>query len=228
VFEKDQNHWVNVVTTNPAGIGRAKKLNLVPSGLSDVIVTSYAYEITTLFDSSHKGHFFTVLRHPIDRAVSMFNYLAYAEWEPHYDRSYKDMTLEQYAKSRFVENNWLTRFLSGHHAGPLADEDYEIAKAVLGSKFLIGLLSELDVSLNRFMEYNGWSDRGIEHAGCVKKFLTDGVNKNPDIKRQRAAKGSDVHNLLQSQNHYDIMLYEFAEELFKKQSTVSSVTDTLT
>jgi hypothetical protein len=110
----------------------------------------------------------------------------------------------------------------------LVDELSEIANAVLGNKFLIGLLSELGVSLSRFMEYNGCSDRGFEHAGCVKKILIDGVNKNPDMKRQRAAKVADVYNLLQSQNHYYIMLYEFAEELFKKQSTVSSVTDTLT
>lgn len=59
---------------------RAKKLGLAQSGLADLIVTTYVYEANDLFDTQHRGRLFSVFRHPVDRAISMFHYLQYVRF----------------------------------------------------------------------------------------------------------------------------------------------------
>ena len=68
--------YVNVDTTNKAGLNRAKNMGLVHSGLVDMIITSdITYAVEKLFDESHKGRVLGLFRHPIDRLVSKFFYL---------------------------------------------------------------------------------------------------------------------------------------------------------
>ena len=111
VFMEAGNKFINVDSTNPAGIAKAKALNLASSGLVDAIVTSYVHEASELFSASHRARFFTVMRDPIERAVSMHGYLGRATWEANYDPAFATMSLEQYAQSDKVENNWYVSIL---------------------------------------------------------------------------------------------------------------------
>merc|ERR1712071_498786 len=112
------------------------------------------------------GRAFTLLRDPIERAVSMYYYRTTA---------YGDLqgtTLEEYAKGKGIENNWMTRYLTGQMEG---------AKIVLKRKFLIGFLDDIDESMFRFMKYNGWkfSDQDTEQLNqeeCMKTLTQVGVN----------------------------------------------------
>jgi len=106
---QDPSPFVNVDATTAAGLERAKALGLAQSGLADAIVTTYVYEANGLFDPQHRGRLFSVFRHPVDRAISMFQYLQYADWEPTYNPQLASMSIEEYAQSGTVENNWLTR-----------------------------------------------------------------------------------------------------------------------
>ena len=67
VFEKHGAQFVNQDTTSLDGIAKAKRLNLVNSGMVDAIVTHYVFEASELFSPGHRGKFFTVIRDPIDR-----------------------------------------------------------------------------------------------------------------------------------------------------------------
>ena len=106
VFEEYGAKFVNVDTTNPHGIAKAKRLNLASSGMVDAIATSYVHEASELFSPDHRGRFFTMMRDPIERAVSMLGYLGKATWESTYDPAFATMTVEEYARSSKVENNW--------------------------------------------------------------------------------------------------------------------------
>ena len=101
---------------------------------------------------------FALFRHPIKRAASMFYFLRsnINASSKHYAQLEK-MTLEQYAVSKYVENNWLTRILL-HKLDNLAitNGDLEHAKNILREKCLVGLLSEFDVSMYRFKRFFGW------------------------------------------------------------------------
>jgi hypothetical protein len=70
-----ERRFVNVDTTTPLGIHRAKQLGLAESGLADIISSPLFPEIIDIMNEQHRGRMFTVLRHPIDRATSMFYYL---------------------------------------------------------------------------------------------------------------------------------------------------------
>jgi hypothetical protein len=69
--------FVNADTTTVDGLKSAKKFGLVQSGKVDTIYTPLIYEANELFDQNHQGRLFTVFRHPIERAISMFKYLQY-------------------------------------------------------------------------------------------------------------------------------------------------------
>ena len=72
--------FVNVDTTTIPGLQRATELGLAQSGLADAIVIRHIFEADQLFDPQHRGRLFAVFRHPVDRAISMFNYLKYGTY----------------------------------------------------------------------------------------------------------------------------------------------------
>ena len=114
------NRYVNVDMTNPAGIQHAKDLGFGHSGLADVVMTSWFYKTGNIFKNDgantndrvddgvvHRGRCFALLRHPVERAISMFYYLKDATWEHTFSEAYENMTIEQYAASQYAEENWM-------------------------------------------------------------------------------------------------------------------------
>ena len=97
----DHNYTnVNIATTE--GIKHAMNLGLVPSHLADTLVSAHADLIPSLFNANDKGRAFVLLRHPVDRAASMFYFLKDSGYPP-----LVNMTVDDYAKSEYIENIWL-------------------------------------------------------------------------------------------------------------------------
>ena len=86
---KNLGSYVNADTSDDHGIQRAQEMQLVSSGLVDVVVSSRFLHVAALFDVDHRGRVFTVIRDPVDRIVSTFYYLQSATWERNYDVKYK-------------------------------------------------------------------------------------------------------------------------------------------
>ena len=53
------------------------------SGMVDYVATHRLHEVADLFSSNHQGRLFTIIRPPIERAVSLFYYLSVADWGEH-------------------------------------------------------------------------------------------------------------------------------------------------
>ena len=216
----DGGRYVNVDTTTKDGLERAGQMGFAKSGLADVAFTSYLLEANNIFDASEgcRARCFTLLRHPIKRAVSMFYYLQFSSWELTYDDRFQNMTIEQYAAGGLSENNWMIRMLTGYMSGPMDWTHLEKAKAVLKRKCIVGLLDEFDAALDRFQRYFGWTDRvsiSQNSKDCEESLLHDGGdNKHPHPKHEE---GSEVWELFLKKNEYDLMLYEFAKELIEDQ-----------
>lgn len=207
--------YVNVDTTTIPGLHRAAQLGLAPSHLSDIIVTPFFNDAAgIIFNEGNKGRMFTIFRHPIDRAVSMFYYLQKAEWETTYDPALKDMSVEEYALSGKAEENWMTRFLVNKLEGPLSTEDIILSREILRRKFLIGLLSFMEESVARFERYFNWNVQSPDMQECVGKVWT---NKQQHPKLEI---GSPAWNALITINNYDMELYMYAEELFQQQGQI--------
>lgn len=215
--------FINVDTTTLEGIERAKALGYANAGLSASVVTPFIYESNDLFAGPSKGRLFSVFRHPVERAVSMFYYLQVATWEPTYNPAYKNWTLEEYAQSSQVENNWMTRLLSHYPLeGDLTDDRYvAIAMEVVRHKFIVGLMSDMERSMDRFEKFFRWKFRvsPTSQEACRQRLLSKGSNSNADSKekKEKAIPGTATWDLLVSQNRYDLQLYGYIETLYKEQ-----------
>jgi hypothetical protein len=229
--------YVNVQTTTVPGLQWAKENNFSYSGLADVVSSHLFFPtLEYLFTSdSSRGKVFTILRHPIERALSTFYYLGSesSKHERNYNPFFKNLTIEEYLRSNKVESDWLTRKLNGDLRGRIRSEHVDHALEVLRTKFLIGLLSHMEESLRRFEIYFHWSDqhrtgdRDHYRETCIQNLVrAGGRNKNVDAEYQSYKEkvllnpSSTDHNLLLQYNGNDMKLYMYAEQLFLQQKKI--------
>jgi hypothetical protein len=192
-----------------------EETNLIDSGQVDMITTQYLHEGATLFDGEkHRGRCFTMMRHPIERAVSLFHYLGIAKHEPTYDPQLKYISIEMWARSNRVEFNWMTRFLSNELDGDLTPTHVAIAKKILKEKCLVGLLEEKVQSWLHFEKYFGWRFNQ-EMRQCHEKLWNYAWSSKHQ--HEMIEEGSEAWELLYKQNRLDMELYKYATQIFEEQ-----------
>jgi hypothetical protein len=221
IFNSDDGiPFVNVDTYTAEGILDSKLKGLVESKIVNVVMSPHLHPAARLFNDDTYGRCFTLIRHPMERVVSTFHYLAIAYWEPAYDPSLSYISLDMYARSKRAEHNWMVRFLSNELEHDLNDTHLEIAKNILHDKCLVGLLSRIEESFQRFETYFGWSDMKLsqERVDCRNQLLhSNWPNRNsyPPVEE-----GSVIWDLLLKENMYDMLLYEYAINLFDEQTSL--------
>jgi len=216
----DRSPFVNVDTTTVAGIARAKQMGFADSGLAQCVVTPFLWEANELFTPTAKGRLFAVFRHPVERAVSMFYYIQVADWEPSYAPELKSWTLEQYARSEKIENNWMTRQLANQPGGELTDYHLKIAMEVIRRKFLVGTMKKLEESMTRFEQFFQWKYHvnPPNQEACRKRLTGGGSNSNAANKKEKPKPGDPVWEAIADSNLFDIQVYEYIESLFEEQA----------
>jgi len=208
--------FVNADTSDNHGIQRAHEMKLVASGLSDVIISSRFLHVASLFDPDHAGRAFTVIRDPLERAVSTFYYLKSADWEPTHKDMYNEMTLMEYIHRDDTGSDWMVRWLTGKQSEPvLTDKDLKLAKEILKKKFFILLTEEMAVGVERLIQYMGWELKD-EYRACVHENVARVSRHNKSI-HPHVDVGSKEYLALKSRNKLDFELYDYALELFHEQ-----------
>lgn len=219
----DGGRYINVDTTTEEGLKRAATLGFgsITSGmganqpqtnetsevtLPDLLVTSNYFlpAATHLFSTQYCARAFLMMRNPVERSVSMF-----------YTRKATgvlgpEVTLEQYAKGKGIENNWLTRYLTGKTEGTLSSEHLELAKKIMNAKFVVGFLDDMEESVHRLMAMTGWKfdpQKEENQKQCMQSLIKDGTNKNPFGDYELPRKGTQAYSLLAWQTQYDARLY---------------------
>lgn len=176
-----------------------------------MIVSAQVDKIPSLFTSNEHARAFVMFRNPIDRAASMFYFL-----QSMGNERLKNMTLDDYAKSDMIENNWLVRILSDAMTGPIDAVNLETAQLVLKRKFIVGILDNRRGSFARFDHYFKWKENPHyeKEFGCIKQVMDEKYTPKHPLR-----KGDETWNLIFEQNRFDMQLYEYAKELFKEQSS---------
>lgn len=213
--------YVNVNTATTDGIKRAKKLGLASTGLADAVVGTLLHEVATIFPPENKGRMFTLFRHPVERAVSLFHFLQDTRWRQSetFDKDMAALTIEEYYTGGLAESNWMTRFLVNELTkGELTAEDLNRAKEVLRRKVLVGLLNEKGETFARFERYFGWQLKSDSERECHEKTLQWAwplKHVHDDVEE-----GSTLWDLIAARNIYDMELYEYAVQLFREQKDI--------
>ena len=130
----------------------------------------------------------------------------------------QEWTLEQYATSDIVENNWMTRQLSNQLGGELTEENLQRAMEVVRTKFIVGLMSKIEPSMVRFEKFFRWTYRvnPPNQEACRERLMTGGANSNKKNKKP-LEEGDPAWDLLAQQNNFDLQLYAYIEQLFEEQ-----------
>jgi len=228
IIELEGMRYVNADTTTSQGIQHANELHLVSSGKVDLIKTSLFTPSLQLFSPSNKRKMFAMFRHPIERHTSEFYYLQSATHEGSHRDFLVNWTLEEWAQSQYIGQNWVTRMLANKQSGPLNDGDLQLAKEILRVKCLIGLTSKIEESIGRIEAYFGWSpkdrqktpSRFISGIECKEQFFGQhgthvNRNRHPDV-----LPDTETWRILESVNTFDLPLYHYAVQLFEEQSVL--------
>jgi len=233
ILQLQRQSYVNVDTTTLDGLIRAKRLRLVRTkSMVDLIVSPYLHEVDQLFgppfvDGQIRGRVVTMFRHPIERAISTFNYLQIAHWEPEYRPEMQGWTVEQYATSDVIEDNWMTRQLVHVDSStPLNMGHLQLAMDVIRRKVFVGLMSRFEESLERFEAIFQWkyTFNPTEQEACRESMLAIGSNVSPRGRGNPVPPpGTPAYNFILSHNKFDMQLYKYAESLFDEQARL--VTD---
>ncbi len=207
------------------GIKRAKdEINSVTSfsnsASSSAIFTPLFLDSLMLFDDTHRGRAYVLLRDPVERAAerAVHNFHELTDHRP----DVRDMTLEDYASSDKIENNWMVRYLSGKIEGDITLDDLEVAKYILDKKFIIGLYDEVDYSLLRFEKYFGVPSYDTkEQRDCRKSQLESFAKNKGNGSKNKNRINKEVKKIrpyIEKQNEMDLELYNYAKDkIYRRQ-----------
>lgn len=209
---------VNVDTATPSGILQAQSLNLADSGMVDVIISSYVLSSSALFTQAHRGRAFTLLRHPVDSAASIYM----ARKVHSKELRELDLPLEQYVNQTWYPDNFMVRQLTGVLPGVTLTEDHLIhAKNILSAKFFVGIVEQMEETIRQLKAYYEWKELPGKE-GCPKEFVKG--SKFRLMGRPKPTRGSEEWALVTGKERWDMELYFFGLEMFAKQSMLFPVT----
>lgn len=231
-----ENQMVPTEDREDISLSNAQRL-LQSDEYPDIIYSSSLYSNTldlALDSASSTGRnlrLFTLIRHPIERSNSLFNYMISATWEPAYFPALAGMSLLEVVESNLLGDNFLTRSLTNtlDSSIPLSDEHLLLAEEVIRTKFLVGLVDEMDETWFRIRNAFGWSNRGGA-TECAENIIWRNnvqMNKTPPGSVQVGAwqtssnkiePNSSEWNILSRINEYDLRLYAKIRDIFAEQT----------
>jgi len=207
--------YINVDCSTPEGVDRGIAHDLAKSDLVDIYYSRDPYNIARLFAPPNEvyGRGFVIIRNPIRRAVATYKRLQIKRPD-----IVGDMTLEQFATSQLLQDNFLTRTLSRNEDAPLTEADVDLAKEILKRKFVVGLYDQFEHSVRRMEAFFGWKlNEGINscQARIVQQEMNLGFNDDSETLSYDSA-----YAAIAEKNKFDIQLFSFAEYVFKYQERV--------
>lgn len=206
--------YVNVDCSSPEGIDRGIAKNLAESDLVDVFYSKDPYDLARLFAPPKPvyGRGIVMVRNPIRRAVATYKRLQMRKPD-----MVKDMTLEQFALSEHLQDNFLTRTLSRNRDAPLTQADLNVAKEVLKRKFVVGLYDDFEESVHRFEAFFGWKLTDSS-SSCQSKIIQREMDL--DYNDFDSIPYDSAYTAIAEKNREDLELYKYAEYLYQYQKRV--------
>lgn len=156
--------------------------------------------------------YITFLRHPVDRAISLYYHIARNPKHPQYETIRDcDLSLKDYIESDMSTGdakNFQTRILYGlSDEKPTNDREMlDIVKRNLRKYYaVVGLSERFEDSVTLMTQALGWS---------FPLWVDQNISKN---RPSKAEESHDVRSLVESVNELDMELYEYASQLLEER-----------
>jgi len=210
--------YVNIDVTTPMGLRRANKLGFAQgSGLADIVISPLLIEaIDQLTSPQYQAVAFTIMRHPVERSISMFHYLQEAHWEPTFRPEFRNWTLLDYARREDMDSDWMVRFIVDKPGNalqvPLTRDDLDMAKRIVREKMWVGFTDNMKESMTRFGQKFGWSVLPAFDS-CVQQLSGRGAGSNRNhyaTVRSETAEWEELSKV----HAMDVELYNYARQLW--------------
>ncbi|KAL7526636.1 hypothetical protein ACHAXR_003387, partial [Thalassiosira sp. AJA248-18] len=210
-----RNNILNMDTSSPDGLSFSFANQLVNSGKIDVLVSNYFLSGSALFTDKHHGKTFTILRHPVDLALSLFHYRRKATWERSYREDWNTLSFKDYVESNNYMDNWMVRQLTGTMPWVELNESYlERAKLLMKRKIFVGIMTEMDETLRQLKARFGWQEK---EPFCSFNYLHSKPTNQNDHPELPGGRGGETWNVIARKEKWDLMLYHYGLELFTEQ-----------
>ncbi|MBI4781832.1 MAG: sulfotransferase family 2 domain-containing protein [Oscillatoriophycideae cyanobacterium NC_groundwater_1537_Pr4_S-0.65um_50_18] len=154
----------------------------------------------------------TVLREPIARVISHYEYIRRMPGDPFYE-AVKDMTLEEFAHKlpagslkKNLQTYYLAKLLKFDLYSTPPDEIFELAKQSLDQCAFVGLVERFQDSLYLLSYIFGWNpiiNTRRENAAKSKSPLDELPDRTLEVLKENSA--------------YDIELYQYAKDIFEQR-----------
>ncbi|MEZ4913361.1 MAG: sulfotransferase family 2 domain-containing protein [Chitinophagales bacterium] len=174
----------------------------------DLMVGHYKFGIHQYFN--HPAKYFAFVRQPVERFISQYYFLEKSKKTvtQHQEMLKNIHSLEDFAQSPQFFNSQAKFFtgLSENALNQLSEKDFLTHINDIYNKhfFFIGITENFDQSIVVFKEISGFRKLSIQKSN---------VNKS---KPASSTLSPNIISLIQNNNHYDNLLYEFALEKFKE------------
>lgn len=205
---------LNMDTATPEGLRHSFEEELVDSGMVDVIVSNYFLAGSALFNERHYGNAFTIFRHPIYQAQSLFYYRRKAKWERSYRKELMHITFETYISNPAYVDNWMTRQLTNSIPSvELTEADLERAVLIMRKKIFVGIQEQMEETIRQLMVRFSWNETD---TGCAYALIKDRSNAN-EYPNLSGGRGGATWNIAAEVERWDLQLYEAALIQFAEQ-----------
>lgn len=209
--------YVTVDLSQKESILKAKEKNLASSGLADAVFTEkFYYAADKILSPDNKARLFTLIRHPVDRCVSEY----YTFTQTAAEETLRELTLEEFATSKYFLGNWFTGFIAAKFDGEVTTKHLQAAKELLRTKYLVALQEDVFGAIELFEDYFFWTHQGSEVMQCKKAVINDEFNRDFAIFQKagsRIKQNDDLYKSIIEKNQLDMELYWYAVELHRAQ-----------
>ena len=205
---------------------------------SKVLTSLAAYKSNQIFATQQvKGMVFAMMKNPVHSTIDAYrDFLSSTSSSS----SQIQMPIEEYMKSKYFEDNWMTRALTGKSLElkwdsdssgtkqnttrndareEVKQDDLDFAMRVMSQKVLVGLYPQMQEyfgRLERFLSLNV-ADAGI--LKCRQDVFASALHMFSNS--LYPPENTPLWNAIYSKNKFDMQVYKYAVDLFEEESTLN-------
>ena len=231
-FQKNANIHADKILTMFRGLSEEmKELERAKWDQYDVLANHSHYGVHELLSRPYA--YITMLRDPIDRALSYYRFLqalpevAWTGKATDSGRA-KSLSFTEFLSDTHFQEKYeslcMTKIIAGVLEGDVNEEMYALAKEHLSTFEAVMIMERFDESMQLLQALYGWKDeilvegeprpRGDQVTGMVTKS----ANARSQLSPEEVAAAEEYL-------HYDVKLYEYGKALFEKQLQKHGVTE---